>query len=245
MPRRPISSARSSTRTSRPAGTADASRRGFRPSRTATCTSATRNRSASTSASPSSAAARATSASTTRIPTKEDVEYVDAIKADVEWLGFQWDAAALRVRLFRAAVRVRRDADPRGASPTSTASSADEIRALPRHADRAGAEQPVPRPAESTRTSICSRGCGPASSPTAPTCCAPRSIWRRRTSTCATRRCTGSGTRRTIAPATRGASTRCTTSRIRCPTRSSASPTRCARSNSRIIGRCTTGSSTT
>src|SRR4029077_5770594 len=25
-------------------------------------------------------------------PAKEDVEYVDAIKADVEWLGFRWDA---------------------------------------------------------------------------------------------------------------------------------------------------------
>src|SRR5436190_185541 len=25
-------------------------------------------------------------------PTKEDVEYVDAIKQDVEWLGFKWDA---------------------------------------------------------------------------------------------------------------------------------------------------------
>src|ERR1700741_1014625 len=25
-------------------------------------------------------------------PTKEDVEYVDSIKADVEWLGFKWDA---------------------------------------------------------------------------------------------------------------------------------------------------------
>src|SRR5260221_13213669 len=25
-------------------------------------------------------------------PAKEDVEYVDAIKADVEWLGFEWDA---------------------------------------------------------------------------------------------------------------------------------------------------------
>src|SRR6195256_1831893 len=25
-------------------------------------------------------------------PTKEDVEYVDAIKADVEWLGFTWSA---------------------------------------------------------------------------------------------------------------------------------------------------------
>src|SRR5262252_4023363 len=25
-------------------------------------------------------------------PTKEDVEYVDAIKADVSWLGFKWNA---------------------------------------------------------------------------------------------------------------------------------------------------------
>src|SRR5665213_3923478 len=25
-------------------------------------------------------------------PAKEDVEYVDAIKADVEWLGFKWNA---------------------------------------------------------------------------------------------------------------------------------------------------------
>ena len=24
-------------------------------------------------------------------PTKEDVEYVDAIKEDIEWLGFKWD----------------------------------------------------------------------------------------------------------------------------------------------------------
>ena len=38
-------------------------------------------------------------------PTKEDVEYVDAIKEDVAWLGFKWDARALRVRLLRAALR--------------------------------------------------------------------------------------------------------------------------------------------
>src|SRR6476659_1746822 len=25
-------------------------------------------------------------------PTKEDIEYVDAIREDVEWLGFKWDA---------------------------------------------------------------------------------------------------------------------------------------------------------
>ena len=40
-----------------------------------------------------------------------------------------------------------------------------------------------------------------------------------------------------------GASTRCTTSRIRCRTRSKASPTRSARSSTRITGRSTTGRS--
>jgi glutaminyl-tRNA synthetase len=41
-------------------------------------------------------------------PTKEDVEYVDAIKEDVRWLGFEWGELLLRVRLLRAALRVRR-----------------------------------------------------------------------------------------------------------------------------------------
>ena len=39
-------------------------------------------------------------------PVSEDVEYVDAIQADVRWLGFDWgDASLLRVRLLRAALR--------------------------------------------------------------------------------------------------------------------------------------------
>ena len=54
-------------------------------------------------------------------PAKEDVEYVDAIRDDVRWLGFSWDTRrVLRVRLLRAAVRVRRDADPRAAWRSST-----------------------------------------------------------------------------------------------------------------------------
>jgi glutaminyl-tRNA synthetase len=47
-------------------------------------------------------------------PTKEDVEYVDAIKADVAWLGFQWDqllfASDYFERLYAFAVElIRRD----------------------------------------------------------------------------------------------------------------------------------------
>jgi glutaminyl-tRNA synthetase len=47
-------------------------------------------------------------------PAKEDVEYVDAIKEDVEWLGFQWDALLFASdyfeRLYQFAVElIRRD----------------------------------------------------------------------------------------------------------------------------------------
>ena len=61
------------------------------------------------------------------------------------------------------------------------------MRADARHADRAGQEQPVPRPHASRRISTCSAACAPASSRTAPACCAPRSTWPPATSTCATR----------------------------------------------------------
>ena len=62
-------------------------------------------------------------------------------------------------------------------------------------------------------------------------------------STCAIRCSTASGTRITIAPATPGASIRCTTSRIRRRMRSRASRTRSARWSSRTTGRSTIGSS--
>src|SRR4030088_752249 len=47
-------------------------------------------------------------------PAKEDVEYVDAIKEDVEWLGFKWDALLFASdyfeRLYQFAVElIRRD----------------------------------------------------------------------------------------------------------------------------------------
>src|SRR5438477_1609125 len=45
-------------------------------------------------------------------PTKEDVEYVDAIKEDVQWLGFTWDALLYASdyfeRLYECAVELIR-----------------------------------------------------------------------------------------------------------------------------------------
>ena len=38
-------------------------------------------------------------------PTKEDVEYVEAIKEDIQWLGYQWKR--IRFRLFPAIMGLR------------------------------------------------------------------------------------------------------------------------------------------
>ena len=61
-------------------------------------------------------------------PTREDVEYVEAIKADVEWLGFSWDALHYASdyfeQLFDCAVALIR----KGAAYVDSL-SADEIRA--------------------------------------------------------------------------------------------------------------------
>ena len=53
-------------------------------------------------------------------PVKEDVEYVDSIKRDIQWLGFDWAAGALCVGLFRPALRLGRACLSRRGWPTST-----------------------------------------------------------------------------------------------------------------------------
>ena len=88
--------------------------------------------------------------------------------------------------------------------------SADEMRAVRAarltepgsnspYRDRSRRREPRPVP----------RACARANSRTARACCARRSTWRRRTSTCAIRCSTASARRITTAPATSGASIRC------------------------------------
>ena len=174
-------------------------------------------------------------------PAKEEVEYVDAIKDDVRWLGFDWDdRLLLRLGLLRAALRVRRPFDQERKGVRRQPDGRRDPRA-PRDADRARARESVSGIVPSTRTWTCSRACAPGSFPTARTFCARRSTWRRRTSTCAIRCSTGSGAPIITGRAMPGASTRCTTSRIRRRTRSRRSRIRSARSSSRIIVRSTTG----
>ena len=243
-PRR-TSFAKSSPPTSPPERTAAAWSRAFRRSRTATCTSATPRRSASTSASPSEFGGYCNLRFDDTNPVKEDVEYVDSIKDDVRWLGFHWHEREYYASdYYEQLYQFAEDADPQGRRLRRLAVGRRDPRAS-RHADRARQGLAVPHAAASTRTSICSAACAPASSPTAPTCCARRSTCARRTSPCAIRCSTASATPIIIAPATRGASIRCTTSRIRCRMRSKASRIRSARSSTSTIGRSTTGRSST
>ena len=113
-------------------------------------------------------------------PTKEEVEYVDAIKEDVALARLQVGRAAVRVGLLRAALRVRGRADQAGQGLRRQPDGRRDSRP-PRHADRAGQEQPVSRPLGRREPRPVRADARPASFPTAPTSCARRSTWRRRT----------------------------------------------------------------
>ena len=71
-------------------------------------------------------------------PTKEEHEYVESIQDDVRWLGFDWG----RARFTPPTISSSCTSGPRSSSgrarPTSTSSTPRQIRAVPRHADRAG-----------------------------------------------------------------------------------------------------------
>ncbi len=55
-------------------------------------------------------------------PTKEDVEYVDSIRDDVRWLGFDWDDREFYASdYFEQNLRVCGRTGPAGTSPTWTA----------------------------------------------------------------------------------------------------------------------------
>ncbi len=119
-------------------------------------------------------------------PDTEETSYVDGIIDDLAWLGFEpggpilyasdyfeqlYDWAELLITDGKAYV----DDQTARRSPHSaaaTASRASRVRTAI---------------ARSRRTSTCSGGCGPASSPRARTCCGPRSTCSTRTCSCATR----------------------------------------------------------
>ena len=97
---------------------------------------------------------------------------------DVQLAGLRLGGAAvLRLRLFRAAVRVGRAADPSGQGIRVTTLTADEIREYRGTLDRAGQGQPVPRPLGRGEPRPVPSACGPGSSPTGRGRCGRRSTW--------------------------------------------------------------------
>ena len=114
-------------------------------------------------------------------PVKEDVEYVDAIREDIHWLGFDWEerefyASDYFDQLYEFAVQLIQ----KGKAYVDDL-SADADPRVPRHAHRARQGQPLPRPLRGGEPGPLRPHDAPASSPTAPACCGPRSTWPRAT----------------------------------------------------------------
>ncbi len=101
----------------------------FRPSPTATCTSATPRPSASTSASPTSIGGCCNLRFDDTNPVKEDVEYVDSIKDDVHWLGFDWAGREFYASDYYEQLYQDAEGLIRSGAAYVDSHSADEIRA--------------------------------------------------------------------------------------------------------------------
>ena len=178
------------------ARTRRASARAFRPSPTATCTSATPRASASTSAWRADYGGVCHLRFDDTNPEKEEQEYVDAIIDAVQWLGFDWrrqrhQPPLLRQRLLRLHVPRRRDADRSRPRLRRRAERRGDAR-QPRRLQHARHRQPVPRPHAGREPGALSRDARRQACRRRRWCCARRSTWRRPTSTCATRRSTAS-----------------------------------------------------
>ena len=104
-------------------------------------------------------------------PEKEETEYVESIKQDVKWLGFQWDglfyASDYFDQLYDWAVQL-----VKAGKAYVDDLSADEIRQYRGTLTEPGKNSPYREPENFLM---------------ARRCCAPRLIWRPRTSTCAIR----------------------------------------------------------
>ena len=160
-------------------------------------------------------------------PTKEDVEYVDAIKEDIAWLGFHWDD-----RFFYASEYFEQMYDFAVELIQKGLAYVCELTPEQMREYRGDTQTPAKspyrdRPIEESLDLFARMRAGSTSL--------------RATSTCATPSSTASTACTITARAISGASTRCTTLRIRSRTRSRVSPTASARSSSRRTVHSMTG----
>jgi len=109
-------------------------------------------------------------------PCKEEVEYVESIKADVRWLGFDWGHHLYYTsdyfdRLYEYALQLIKDGKAYVCSL-----NAQEIRQY-RGTLTEPARTVLIEPVRWKRIWTCSRGCGEENSRTVPTSCEQRLIW--------------------------------------------------------------------
>ena len=118
-------------------------------------------------------------------PDTEDTSYVDGIIDDLRWLGYEPGEPLYASDYFEQLYQWAELLITDGKAYVDDQDS-DTIRAQRGGYGKPGVESPY-RTRTSTRTSTCSAACAPASSTTAPACCAPRSTCSTRTCSCATR----------------------------------------------------------
>ena len=171
-------------------------------------------------------------------PTKEDVEYVDAIQEDIRWLGFDWEdrfyyASEYFDKMYDAAVELIK----KGLAYICELTP-EQMREYRGDLSTPAKSPYRDRPIEESLALFEKMKNGEVEDG-------------KMTLRAKIDLASGNFNMRdpviyTItAPATSGASTRCTTSPTRSRTRWSTSPTACAASSSRITDRCTTGCATT
>ena len=113
-------------------------------------------------------------------PETEDIEYVESIQRDVRWLGFDWeDRLYFASDYFEALYGFAEELIKAGKAYVCSLNE-EQIREYRGTISEPG--RPSPFRERSTEENLeLFRKCAPASFRTAPTCCAPRSTWRRRT----------------------------------------------------------------
>ena len=152
-------------------------------------------------------------------PTKEDVELRRVHRRGCQVAGFHLERrTTLCVRLFFNALRVCRPPDPPRQGLRRQSFGRRDAR-VPWNADRARSREPLSQSQRRGKPRFVTPHEGRGVRRRRARRCVPGSTWPLPTSTCATPCCTGYGVRTITAPATPGASTRCTTSRILHPTR--------------------------
>jgi glutaminyl-tRNA synthetase len=177
-------------------------------------------------------------------PVKEDIEYVESIKNDVQWLGFHWSGDVCYSsdyfdQLHQYAVELIN----KGLAYVDEL-SADEIREYRGSLKAPGKNSPYRDRSVEENLALFEKMRAGGFEEGKPAC-VQKSIWPRRLSSCAIRCCTALNLPIIIRPAASGASIRCTTSRTALAMRWKALRTPCVPWSSRTTVACMTGCWTT